>query len=92
MKLETKKSLSKVMVKFFSLLTLIFGILSLFHLDNWLLRIITQASLCLMTLFNGIDTFFYKKDKSGYLFFGVAAFIFIVMLLTIFVGFDIGAL
>jgi len=92
MELEFKKMSSKVMSKFFSLTTVIFGILSLFHLDNWVLRIITQASLCLMMLFNGIDTVFYKKNKSGYLSIGVAAFIFIVMLFTIFVGFNIGAL
>lgn len=94
MKLDFKKGLSKAAFKFFSVTTTIFAVLSLFHIENWLLRIFTQGSLCLMMLFNGIHTISNQKEKykTGYLHIGVAAFIFIVMLFTIFVGFKIGAL
>lgn len=92
MKLGLNKGLPKTTI-FFSVTTIIFAGLSLLYVENWLLRIITQASLFFMILLNGIYTFSKQKEKSlGYLLIGVAAFIFFVMVNTIFVGFKIGAL
>lgn len=58
-----------------------------------MLRIFTQGSFCLAMLFEGIHTISHQKEKykSGYLFIGVAALIFFVMINTIVVGFKIGA-
>jgi len=85
-------NLPNVLVKFFSVTTIIFVILSFFNIENWLLRIFTQGSLCLMMLFLGINTISQQKRKHGYLLIGAAAFAFFVMLNTIAVGLKIGAL
>ena len=92
MKLELKKGLPKV-VLFFAVTTFIFAVLSLFNLENLLVRIITQASACLLMLFKGIHTITYQKEKyrTGYLFIGVAAFIFVVMINAIIIRFNTGA-
>jgi len=83
-------NLPNVLVKFFSVTTIIFVILSFFNIENWLLRIFTQGSLCLMMLFLGINTISQQKGIHGYLLIGVAAFAFFVMLNTIVVGLNIG--
>jgi len=84
-------NLPNVLVKFFSVTTIIFAILSFFNIENWLLRIFTQGSLCLMMLFLGINTISQQKGIHGYLLIGAAAFTFFVMLNTIAVGLNIGA-
>jgi hypothetical protein len=87
-KFELKKGLSKATFRFFSVTTIAFAVLSLLYIENWLLRIFTQGSLCLMMLSKGIYTISNKKEKYrlGYLIIGAAAFIFFVMLFTIYVG------
>jgi len=91
MKLGLKKGLPKAFI-FFSVITFIFVVLSYFNLENWMLRIITQAGLCLTMLFNGKHTISNKKEKNtGYLLILVSAFTFFVMINTIIVGFKIGA-
>ena len=92
MKLELKKGSPKEVI-FFSVTTFIFAVLSFFNIENWLLRIITQASACLLMLLKGRHTILHQKEKyrSGYLFIALAAFIFFIMVNTIIVGFKIGA-
>ena len=92
MSLERKTGLAKAVI-FFSVTTFIFAVLGFFNIENWLLRIFTQGSLCLMMLFKGIDTIKHQKERKnlGYLFIGVAAFTFFVMVNTIMVGFEMGA-
>ena len=93
MKFVLRKGLSKTVYKFFSVATMIFAVSGLFNLDNWFLRILTQGSLCLMILFMGLHTISQQKDKYklGYLLIGAAAFIFVVTINTIVVGFKVGA-
>jgi hypothetical protein len=76
-----------------SAITIVFAVLSITNLESYPLRIVTQASLCLLMVFNGINIFAKKKQKQlGYLFFGVAVFLLFVMAFTVFVGFEIGRL
>lgn len=91
MKLELKKGLP-IEVLFFAVTTFIFAVLTLFNLENLLLRIMTQASACLLMLFKGMHIISHQKEKyrMGYLFIGVAAFIFVVMINAIIVRYKTG--
>lgn len=91
MSLERKTGLAKAVI-FFAVTTFIFAVLGFFNIENWLLRIFTQGSLCLMVLFKGIYTIKQQKERKnvGYLFIGAAAFTFFVMVNTIMVGFEVG--
>lgn len=93
MKFVLEKGLSKTVYKFFAVITFIFAVLGFFNIENWLLRIITQAGLCLTTLFMGMHTISHQKEKYilGYLLIGTASFIFFVMINTIVVGIKISA-
>lgn len=93
MKSGLKMGSLKAACIFFSITSIIFAVLSLFNIENWLLRIFTQGSLSLMMLFDGIHTILQQKEKYklGYLLMGVAAFTFFVMIYTIVVGFKKGA-
>lgn len=91
MKLKLKKALPKVGL-FFAVTTMIFAGLSLFNLDNLWFRIITQASACLLMIFKGVYTISYQKEKyrMGYVYIGVAAFIFVIMINTTIAGYRTG--
>jgi len=82
MRFVLEKGLSKIVCNFFSVTTIIFVVLSMFNIENWLLRIFTQGSFCLAMLFEGIHTISHQKEKykSGYLLIGAAALIFFVMI------------
>ena len=62
MKLELKKGLP-IEVLFFAVTTLIFAVLTLFNLENLLLRIMTQASACLLMIFKGMHIISHQKEK-----------------------------
>ena len=69
-----------------SVITTFFAVVSIFNIDNIQFRIITQASLTLTTLLNGIRSIRYDKQKKmGYSLIGVSIFLFFVMLFTAFV-------
>lgn len=93
MKFVLEKGLLKILYKCFSVITLIFAVLSFFNIENWFLRIFTQGSLGLMMLFTGMHTISQEKEKrkSGYWVIGASVFLFLVMIYTIVVGFKIGA-
>lgn len=94
MKPESKKWSPFVIVKVISsIITIIFAVLSMINVDNWMFRILTQAALFIVMLFSGLQTLADGNQKSlGYLNLVVAAFILFVMIYTIFVGIKIGAL
>ncbi|WP_045575511.1 DUF3953 domain-containing protein [Desulfosporosinus sp. I2] len=92
-KFVLEKGLFKILYKFFSVVTLIFAVSGFFNMENWFLRIFMQGSLSLMMLFMGMDTILQRKEnyQSGYLSIGAGAFLLLVMIDTIVVGFKIGA-
>jgi hypothetical protein len=90
--LEERSALSTAN-KFFALTTIILAILSLLYLENWLLRIFSEASLFLLILFNGLYTLIDLKRKSlGYFLIGISAFLLAALIFTIYVAFHTGAL
>ena len=92
-KFVSEEGLFKILYKFFSVVTLIFAVSALFNIENWFLRIFMQGSLSLMIIFMGMNTISQGKEKYqlGYLSIGAGAFVFLVMINTIVVGFKIGA-
>lgn len=88
MKLKHKKGLPIFIATLvFSAATVVFAVMSIINTDNLPIRIATQASLCLTMLFNGVNTLMNQKQKAlAFLTFGIAAFIFVVMIYTIFAG------
>jgi hypothetical protein len=90
--LEERSALSTAN-KFFAVTTIIFAILSLLYIENWLLRIFAEASLFLLILFNGLYTLIDLKRKSlGYFLIGISAFLLAALIFTIYVAFHTGAL
>jgi len=68
-----------------SVITIFFAMLSFFNIDNIQFRSITQASLSLIMLLNGIRSVKYDKQKNmGYTLIGVSIILLFVMLLTLF--------
>jgi len=92
LKIKIRKiSIFKIIGILFSIVTIIFGVLSILNLENWIMRIIMQASLCLTLLINGIDILGSQKNKkTGYFLLGVSALNLFVMVFTFFVGFKTG--
>jgi hypothetical protein len=79
-KLVWEKRLFKKLYNFFSITTVIFGILAIFNSENWLFLALIQGSMSLMMLFMGIDYISLKKRKTlGCLMLGVSVFLFFVM-------------
>lgn len=75
-----------------SLLVITFSILSIMNIENWLLRILTQGSLGLSTLLDGIrETIYENKKKLGRFKIAISVFLFCAMFFTIYVAFKIDA-
>lgn len=69
----------------FSVITIIFAVLSILNIENSLVRIMTQASLSLTLMTNGIYILLYQKqNKLGYFLLGVSALILIVMIFIVY--------
>lgn len=67
-----------------SISTLAFASLSIYNVNSWMLRILTQGSLCLTMLLNGIKYFIYQRQKVlGSLLWIVSGFLLFVMIYTI---------
>lgn len=82
-KLVLEKELLKKVYLFFSVTTVIFGVFAFFNYGYWL--VLTQGSLSLMMLCEGMDTILLKKQKFlGYLILGLSAFLFFVMINGVF--------
>lgn len=94
MKPELKTKLPLKTAKLaFSIITIVFAVLSFIYVDSRLLRIITQGSLSVAMLINGLQTLAEQKHKpTGYYFIGLSVFLLFVMLYTIIAGFKIGDL
>ncbi len=85
--LEERSTLSTAN-RFFAVTTIIFSILSLLYLESWLLRIIAEASLFLLILFNGLYTLIDLNKKTlGYFLIGLSSFLLAALVFTIYVAF-----
>lgn len=77
----------------FSVTTIVFSILLIFNVGNWLFRIGMLGSICLWMLCKVIHNFaFHKQKSSGVVLIGVFALTLYALIYTIFVGFKVGAL
>lgn len=72
----------------FSTATVIFAVLSIIFPDNWVARILTQLSLSIVMLLNGMIVIAKKVQKPlAYFCFSVAAFIFLIAIYTFLIMF-----
>ncbi|MFT8315653.1 MAG: hypothetical protein ABF633_15595 [Clostridium sp.] len=70
-----------------SIFTIIFAALSIIHNDSFMFRILTQGSLSIAMLLNGVNSFVYQKHKSIALFqLIVFGFLIFVIISTIHTG------
>lgn len=93
MKIEVKNKLPitiTIAIVVTSISTCAFASLSIHNGSSWILRILTQASLCLTMLLSGVNNFIYQKQKMlGFLLWSVSGFLLFVMIYTIYVGIQI---
>ncbi|CAB1262788.1 DUF3953 domain-containing protein [Clostridium sp. MT-14] len=83
-----KKPQITIAIIIVSAFTVLFALLSIKNSSNYLLRILTQGSLCLTMLLSGINYFIYKKQKAlGILLWLVSAFGLFVTIHTIITSF-----
>lgn len=70
-----------------SIFYIILGLLSISNVDSRGLRVLTQGSLSLTMLLNGVNCFAYKKQKvNAFCFWLVSGFLLYVMITTIYLG------
>lgn len=88
MKAELKKKLPiTIAIIVTSISTIIFAALSIIHNDSFTFRILTQGSLSITMLLNGVNSFVYQKHKSIALFqFIIFGFLIFVIISTIHTG------
>ena len=92
MNLRIAKKLLIVGAIIFALIAVLFGILSIINIQNYLYRILLQGFLAMELLFLGLTINSNANTKAGYIPIIVAAFVFCAMLYTLYVGIDINAL
>lgn len=70
-----------------AIFTFVFATLSIYRVDNWIFRILTQGGMFLNMLLSGVNCFVYQKQKVlGTFIWLVSGFILFVMVNTIYVG------
>jgi len=85
MKMEFKKKLPiTIAIIVSSIFTFVFASLSIYNVNSWGFRILTQGSLCLTLILSGFNCFIYQKQKVlGFFLWLVSGFLLFVMTSTI---------
>jgi len=75
----------------FAVATIIFAFLSIMNPEDWFLRITTQFTAFFLTLFNGLYTILYLKNRPlGYFLIGASVFVLVALIFTLFVALQLG--
>ena len=62
MKIELEKRPITIIFVIASILTCILAVFSIINENSWILRVLTQGSMCVTMLLNGVRYFIYKKQ------------------------------